>query len=85
MLNIDSQEYLKIWEAIDNFEIFPLEGIIYSILILNGEYEPKRIFHHTKELLEKIPNAQSKVLPKTKHSMNLENAKAFNQTIEDFI
>lgn len=85
MVNIDSQEYLKIWEAIYNFEMFPLERIICSTLILNGEYEPKRIFHHTKELLEKIPNAQSKVIPKTKHSMNLENATTFNHTINEFI
>lgn len=85
MLSIDSNEYLKIWEAIYGFDMFPLERIICPTLVLNGEYEPGKIFRHTKELLKRIPDVRHRIIPEAKHGMNMENSEIFNKTILDFI
>lgn len=85
MLSIDSNEYLKIWDAIYNFDMFPLERINCPTLILNGEFEPVKILKHTKELLKRIPNSHHIMVPGAKHNMNLENQKFFNSTINEFI
>lgn len=85
MLTIESQEYLKIWQAIYSFDTFPLERITCPTLVLNGEKEPKRIFRHSEELINQIPIVQSKIIPRAKHSMNMENAKEFNRIIDEFM
>jgi pimeloyl-ACP methyl ester carboxylesterase len=85
MLSIDSDEYLKIWEAIYDFDIFPLERITCPTLVLNGEYEPGKILRHTKELLKRIPDVRHRIIPEAKHGMNMENPRSFNQIIDEFI
>lgn len=85
MMCIDSEEYQKIWGAIYKFNGFPLESISCPTLILNGEYESKKVKHHTQELLKRIPNSSYKVIPGAKHAVNMEKAELFNQVIEEFI
>lgn len=85
MLNIESQEYLKIWEAIYSFDTFPLERITCPTLVLNGEKEPRRIIDHSKELIKRIPLTQWEIIAQAKHSMNMENAKEFNRIMDEFM
>ncbi|MBE0685273.1 MAG: alpha/beta hydrolase [Anaerolineaceae bacterium] len=85
MVTIDSQEYLKIWQAIYGFNSFPLERITSPTLVLNGEKEPKRIINHSKELIKRIPLTQWEIIAQAKHSMNMENAKEFNRILDEFI
>ncbi len=85
MISIDSQEYLKIWQAIYGFDPFPLERITCPTLVVNGEKEPKRIIHHSKELVNRIPLTQWKIIEQAKHSMNMENAVEFNRIMDEFI
>jgi non-heme chloroperoxidase len=85
MLAIDSNEYLKIWGAIYDFHLQPLENISCPTLVLNGELEPKKAFQHTKTILQKVANARAKIVPMASHASNIDNPSAFNQLLEDFI
>ena len=85
MLQIDSREYKKIWGAIYDFDMFPLERITCPTMILNGEFESKKVKRHSQELLKRIPNSSLKVIPGAQHAINMENSKVFNQMIDDFL
>jgi pimeloyl-ACP methyl ester carboxylesterase len=85
MLAMDSREYLKIWGAIYGFHLLPLGNISCPTLVLNGEFEPKSAFHHTKTILQYVANARAKIVPSASHASNLDNPAAFNQLLEDFL
>jgi pimeloyl-ACP methyl ester carboxylesterase len=85
MLAMNSNEYMKIWEAIYGFNLLPLENITCPTLVLNGEYEPKSAFRHTKEILRRVPQALARVVPKASHAMNIDNQNAFNHHLEEFL
>jgi pimeloyl-ACP methyl ester carboxylesterase len=85
MLQMDSREYIKIWEAIYGFRVLPLERITCPTLVLNGEHESKGTFRHTEEILRRVPQAEARVIPATNHAMNLENPEVFNKFIEEFL
>jgi pimeloyl-ACP methyl ester carboxylesterase len=85
MLAMNSNEYVKIWEAIYGFNLLPLENITCPTLVLNGEYEPKSTFRHAKEILRRVPQAVAKVVPKVSHAMNIDNPKMFNHHLEEFL
>jgi len=54
-------------------------------MILNGEFESKKVKRHSQELLKRIPNSSLKVIPGAQHAINMENSKVFNQMIDDFL
>jgi pimeloyl-ACP methyl ester carboxylesterase len=85
MLAMSENEYTKIWEAIYGFNLLPLERITCPTLVLNGEYEPKNTYLHTKEILHRVPQAVAGVIPETSHAMNIDNSKAFNHFMEEFL
>jgi pimeloyl-ACP methyl ester carboxylesterase len=85
MGKMDGREYLKIWGAIYGFHVLPLEKISCPTVVLNGEFESKNTFRHSKEILRRVPQAEAKVIPQTHHAMNLEDPKAFNQFVDEFI
>ncbi len=85
MLAMNRNEYMKIWEAIYDFNLLPLENITCPTLVLNGEYEPKSAFRHTKEILRRVPHALARVVPKAGHAMNIDNPNAFNHYLEEFL
>jgi pimeloyl-ACP methyl ester carboxylesterase len=85
MLHMDSSEYLKVWEAIYSFDLLPLERILCPTLVLNGAYESKNIFHHTDEMLRRIPQAKARVVPAASHAVNWEEADAVNKIVEEFL
>jgi pimeloyl-ACP methyl ester carboxylesterase len=84
MMQIDSLEYKKIWGAIYDFDMFPLERITCPTLVMNGEFESKKVKRHSQELLKRIPNSSLKVIPGAQHAINMEKSKVFNQIIDDF-
>jgi len=85
MLGMNSNEYLKIWEAIYDFDLLPLENITCPTLVLNGEYESKGTYRHAKEILRRVPQSIAKIVPKVSHAMNIDNQKAFNNYLEEFL
>lgn len=85
MFQMNRNEYLKIWNAIYGFNLLPLERITCPTLVLNGELEPKNSFHHTKEILRRIPHAKVEIIPAARHGMNLERPEIFNDLVEKFI
>jgi pimeloyl-ACP methyl ester carboxylesterase len=85
MFNMNSSEYLKIWEAIYGFHLLPLERITCPTLVLNGEYESKGTFRHTREILRRIPKAEAKIIPAARHGSNWDNPQVFNQLVEAFL
>ena len=85
MLSMDRNEYRKIWEAIYDFNLPHLENITCPTLVLNGEFEPKSTFRHTKEILRRVPQARAKIVPKASHAMNIDNQNEFNRYLEKFI
>jgi pimeloyl-ACP methyl ester carboxylesterase len=85
MLQIDRQEYLKLWHTMFTFHEQPLEQISCPVLIMNGEKEPANQFRHTKELLRCIPHARAVVIPGCSHVSNMENPQIFNQMAAEFL
>ena len=85
MITMDGREYLKIWTAIYGFHLQPLENILCPTLVLNGEFESKNTFHHTREILRRIPQADAKVVPASRHAMNLEEPEVFNELLGAFL
>lgn len=85
MFQMDRSEYLKFWRALYNFHLLPLERIPCPTLVLNGEFEPRSMVPHTKELLRRIPRAEAKLVPAARHASNMDNPQAFNQLVEEFL
>lgn len=85
MLQIERNEYLKIWKALYDFKPFPLEKITCPSLVLNGERESKNMFLHTKEILRCIPQAHAEIIQGVHHVSNIENPAAFNVYLEEFL
>ena len=85
MLLMSDSEYLKIYDAIYGFKLQPLERISAPTLVLNGEYESKAVFRHTEELLNRVPRAESAIVPGAGHTSNMENPSDFNRLIAEFL
>jgi 3-oxoadipate enol-lactonase len=85
MLRIQSDEYLKIWDALYGFHLLPLENITCPTLVLNGEHEPKSMLAHTRAILRLIPHAKAQLIPASHHASNMDNPAAFNQAVQSFL
>jgi len=85
MLTINSNEYMKIWEAIYGFNLLPLENITCPTLVLNGEHESKNTYQHTKEIQRRVTQSIAKVIPGASHAMNIDNPDVFNRYLEEFL
>lgn len=85
MLYTTTQEYLKIYDAIYEFDLLDLAAITVPTLILNGEGESQAVFRHTAEMLRLIPGAEAQIIPHAGHTSNMENPVAFNASLEAFL
>lgn len=85
MKQMDGNEYLKFWHALYGFKLLHLERITCPTLVLNGEYESKSMLPHTQELLKRIPHSESRIIPAAYHASNMDNPKAFNAMVQDFL
>jgi len=85
MLQIDTGEYLKIWDAIYGFDLQPLEKISCPTLVLNGEKDSRMVIRHKREILRLVPGAEARVIPAAYHAMTLEQPEAFNAELEEFL
>jgi 3-oxoadipate enol-lactonase len=85
MVRMDSREYLKIWEAIYGYHVLPLERITCPTLVINGELESQNTFHHAKEIIRRIRQAEAMIIPGASHAMNLEQPQSFNKIVEEFL
>jgi non-heme chloroperoxidase len=85
MLHMSDSEYEKIYDAIYEFELLPLERIQAPTLVLNGEHESKSVYRHTEELLRRIPQAESAIVSGAGHTSNMENPSMFNQLVDEFL
>ena len=85
MLQMDDDEYLKIYGAIYGFKLLPLEKINCPTLVLNGEHESKSVFRHTEEILRRVPQAEAGIVPGAGHTSNMENPEAFNRLVGEFL
>jgi pimeloyl-ACP methyl ester carboxylesterase len=85
MLQVEHSEYLKIWGAIYGFDLQPLDRITCPTMVINGERDTKMVFRHTAEILRRIPQAESHVIPAAYHIMTLEQPEAFNEVLAHFL
>ena len=85
MLQMDDEEFLKIWEAIYGFDRLPLERITCPTLVLNGELESRGMLRHTEQILRSVSQATPRIIPGATHAMTLENPGAFNQILDSFL
>jgi non-heme chloroperoxidase len=85
MLNTSTQEYLKIYDAIYDFDLLDLGAISVPTLILNGEHESKSVLRHTEEMRRLIPKIETHIVPGAGHTSNMENPEAFNGFVDDFL
>ena len=85
MLQLSDSEYEKIYDAIYEFRLQPLERIKVPTLVLNGEFESRAVFRHTEEMLRRIPNSESAIVPGAGHTSNMENPEVFNDLLAQFL
>ena len=87
MLQIDQNEYLKIWDAIYGFNLQPLETIRCPTLVLTGERDTKMVLRHSAEILRCVPGAEErKCFPSAYHALTREQPHAFNdEALEEFL
>jgi pimeloyl-ACP methyl ester carboxylesterase len=85
MLKMHTDEYIKIYDAIYEFDLLDLSQIRVPTLILNGQYESKAVFRHTEEMVKWIPRTSSQLIPGAGHTSNLENAVEFNRKLDEFL
>jgi pimeloyl-ACP methyl ester carboxylesterase len=85
MLQIESNEYLKIWDTIYSFDLQQLETIRSPTLVLTGERDTKMVLRHANEILKRVSGAEKRVIPAAYHAMTLEQPQAFNRAMEKFL
>ncbi|MFW9853763.1 MAG: alpha/beta fold hydrolase [Candidatus Thorarchaeota archaeon] len=85
MLQLDTNEYLKILGSIYDFKLQDLAKVRVPTLVLNGQYEPKSIFKHARKMQELITDCEVDIIPDAGHVTNLENIGDFNQRIKTFL
>jgi pimeloyl-ACP methyl ester carboxylesterase len=85
MVKIPTEEYLKVYDAIYDFGLLPLERITCPTLVLKGEFESKSVFRHTEEILRRVPQAQEYVISGAGHTSNMENPIEFNRIVDSFL
>lgn len=85
MLQIDKNEYLKIWGAIYGFDLQKLETIRCPSLVLTAERDSRMVRRHAEEILRRVPGARRCVLPAARHAVNLEQPQAFNLAMAEFL
>ena len=85
MLDVSTEEYLKIYDALYDFKLLELSKIKVPTLILNGEHESKSVFRHAEEMHRRIPDTESHVIPGAGHTSNMENPVAFDAALKEFL
>jgi pimeloyl-ACP methyl ester carboxylesterase len=85
MLGITKEEYLKIYDAIYEFEIVDLGTIAVPTLITIGEYESGSVYRHAEEMRRLIPGSQKKIVPGAGHTSNMEKPAEFNAILDEFL
>jgi pimeloyl-ACP methyl ester carboxylesterase len=85
MLAMDHHEYVKIYDAIYDFDLLDLKVIRAPTLVLNGEYESGSVMRHTEEILRRVESARAVAVPKAGHSSNMENPEYFNMEVLEFL
>jgi pimeloyl-ACP methyl ester carboxylesterase len=85
MLQFGTIEFNKIFSSLYDFKLQDLSKIKVKTLILNGEFESGAVFAHADRMLQLIPDAKSVIIPSAGHTSNMENPRAFNKAVEDFL
>jgi pimeloyl-ACP methyl ester carboxylesterase len=85
MVQFETGEFNKIFSALYDFSLLPLSRIKVPVLIVNGQYESNAVFTHTAFAEKSIPDVRSVTIPQAGHSSNLENPRAFNQVVAEFL
>lgn len=85
MLQIPTAEYIKIYDAIYEFDLLELSRITVPTLILNGEKESRAVFRHTEEMLRRIPDSKAEIIAGAGHTSNKENSAVFNLYVDHFL
>ena len=85
MLEIEENEYVKIYDAIYDFHLLELQVIDAPTLVLNGEYESKSVFRHSEEILKLVMGSEMKIVPEAGHTSNMENPDGFNILLQQFL
>ena len=85
MLKMEPAEYRKVYAAIYDFSLQPLERIGCPTLVLLGEHESKSVYRHAEEIVRRVPLSELQLIPDAGHTSNLEKPEAFNKAVADFL
>ena len=85
MLRITLEEYLKIYDAIYDFDVLDLQTIDVPTLIVIGEFESRSIYQHAEEMRRLIRGSQMKIIPGAGHTSNMEKPVEFNAILDEFL
>ncbi len=85
MLRITMEEYLKIYDAIYEFDLLDLGRIDVPTLIAIGEHESGSVYRHAEEMRRRISGAQKVIVPGAGHTSNMEKPSEFNAILDEFL
>ncbi|WP_051247764.1 alpha/beta fold hydrolase [Inquilinus limosus] len=79
------QQISQMWATQPNFTVDQLRGIKVRTAIADGEHDEGIRREHTEYLARTIPGAELHILPNLSHFGMLQDPKAFNQSVLDFL
>jgi pimeloyl-ACP methyl ester carboxylesterase len=85
MLRMSTEEYVKIYGAIYDFDVVDLSVVRVPTLLLNGEHESRSVHRHAAYLQKHIASTEAMIIPGAGHTSNLENPAAFNDALGRFL
>ncbi|WP_078592924.1 alpha/beta fold hydrolase [Evansella clarkii] len=82
---IDRNNWNRVWDAVTRMESGKdLEKVKCPTLLLQGDHDTM-IMREQKAMMEKIKNAQLKIIKNAHHATNLDNPDEVNRVIQEFL
>lgn len=82
---IPDREFIKIYDALYDFDPLPVSEIDTPTLLLTGDHETPTVRAQTQSLQSHIDGATHAAIPNAGHLANLDNPREFNRSIASFL
>jgi pimeloyl-ACP methyl ester carboxylesterase len=82
---IETSEFVKVFDAMYEFDSRGERSITAPTLVLTGDHEAAPVVTQSDRLAERIENATRVTIPDAGHLSNLDNSEAFNEALGRFL
>jgi pimeloyl-ACP methyl ester carboxylesterase len=82
---LGTNEFVKIFDAMYEFDTRGELAITAPTLVLTGDHEAPPVVAQSDRLVERLGNASRETIPEAGHLSNLDNPEAFNRALDRFL